>query len=408
MTGRYQCPYTAGAEFEMILRHRYSDLFLCHIRIRLCQTYPFTKSQGMKVEILNCDDDQVPLPRIAFLKLYDRRYIDDRALDERNPWTQEKEEQAKKVARKIQPLFPDPEVLLRGAEIPSVESQERRIVFERPKGYDEEDYEEALESLSSAESDAIKQWKIEMWYRYRTTSWFQTECRAYRQLETLQGNYVPKFYGATLFDKTAPLPTGVDTDVLGILLEFIEEVTLEELDLESNLAKNNPHIGQAAVSCFERIIPFGVLHGDPRLPNIMLRADGQVCLIDFAQASFRGDGFHDQDWEDLALGQQETDLIKRLLDNKELRDRTPPLPYLGNMNDYRNYNSEIERARESWRSKYYDHISEDVIDVVSHADDEGQERLFLLPSWLPKYEKLLERVVSLRKFRYRASEWKKN
>ena len=126
----------------------------------------------------------MPLPRIAFLKLYDRRYLDERELDGRNPWTHEKEEEAKKVVGKIQPRFPDPDVLLRGAELPSVERQERTIVFERARGYDEDDYKETLESISSVEPDSMKQWKIEMRYRYRTTSWFQAECRAYRQLKT--------------------------------------------------------------------------------------------------------------------------------------------------------------------------------------------------------------------------------
>jgi hypothetical protein len=382
----------------MILR-RYPDSAMCHIRVRVCQVYPFTKSQGMKVEILNCDDDQVALPRIAFLKLYDRRYLDERTSDGRDPWTHEKEEQAKKVAQKLQPHFPDPEILLRSAELPSsTERQERKIVFEEVRGYDEEDYKETLELLSSVKPDAVEQWKIEMQYRYRTTSWFKTEFRAYHQLEPLQGTCVPKSYGVTLFDDTAPLAAGVDTDVLGILLEFIEGVTLEELDPESSLATNNPHIGQAAVNCFERIIPFGVLHGDARLANIMIKPDGRVCLIDFALGSFRGDGFHDLDWEDLAMRQQEAEPIKKLLDNKGLRDRTPPLPYLDHMNDYRNYNLEIRSAREFWRSKYYECISDDAIHCIFHEDERGNERLFCLPTWLPKYEELLKREIYLKKF----------
>src|SRR5271167_2706513 len=104
MTSQHQCPYTVHAEFVMILR-RNPDSAMCHIRVRVCQIYHFTKSQGMKVEILNCDDNQVALPRIAFLKLYDRRYLDERASDGRNPWTHEKEEQAKKVAQKLQLHF---------------------------------------------------------------------------------------------------------------------------------------------------------------------------------------------------------------------------------------------------------------------------------------------------------------
>ena len=153
---------------------------------------------------------------LLFSNFYDRRYLDERESDRRNPWTHEKEEQVKKVTQKLRP-------------------------------------------------------------RYQTTLWFKTEFRAYRQLEPLQGTCVPRFYGVTLFDDRAPLAAGVDTDVLGILLEFIEGVTLEELDPESGLAINNPHIGQAAVNCFEKIIPFGVLHGDARLVNIVIKPDGRVC-----------------------------------------------------------------------------------------------------------------------------------
>jgi len=68
--------------------------------------------------------------------------------------------------------------------------------------------------------------------------------------------------------------------VPGMLLEFIEGVSVEELEPESPLAIANPHIGQATVDCFDRVFLLGVLHGDIHLGNIMVRPDGFVFLVD--------------------------------------------------------------------------------------------------------------------------------
>src|SRR5271156_4997848 len=221
-SSRYSCPYVEGAEFVMILRHSYSGSAMCHMRVKVCHTYPFTKSQAMKVEILNCDDAPVQLPRFAFLKLYDRRYLDERKPDGPNPWTHDKEAMAKMVARKITPQYPSVENLLRQAEAPwPARKQERKLAFERVGGYEEDTYKKVLKSLSkSLKPEAIEQWKVELRYRGRTTSWFKTECRAYHQLKPLQDDCIPILYGATAFDKTADLPAGIHTDVLGILLEY--------------------------------------------------------------------------------------------------------------------------------------------------------------------------------------------
>jgi tRNA A-37 threonylcarbamoyl transferase component Bud32 len=50
-----------------------------------------------------------------------------------------------------------------------------------------------------------------------------------------------------------------------------------------------PHIGEYVVwRCFEKINDLGVLHGDIRMANIMLRNDdGRVVVIDFGLATFR-------------------------------------------------------------------------------------------------------------------------
>src|SRR5271154_2666682 len=113
-----------------------------------------------------------------------------------------------------------------------------------------------------------------MEYRYETTSWFKTEWRAYRQLRQLQGLFIPTCYGTISFDKSSELPFGIDIDVPGILLEFIDGITLEDIDIQSSISAQHPHIAEAALECFNEIVLFGVFHNDVRLANIMVNNDG--------------------------------------------------------------------------------------------------------------------------------------
>jgi len=135
----------------------------------------------------------------------------------------------------------------------------------------------------------------------------------------LQGISVPQFYGTTLFDRTCDLPTGIEPDVLGVLLEFIDGMTLEDiLDTESCLLRH-PYIGEAAVDCFDKITQCGVLHGNVRLANLMMTDSGRVILLDFAFSLFRLAHVTDWQWRQPVSDQQK---IKAQLHKKGLRDQT--------------------------------------------------------------------------------------
>src|SRR5947207_10143537 len=98
----YACPYFTGAEFVLILTDPALNESTCHLRVKVLQTYPFTKSQAMQVAILNTSQGYKGyLPPIAFLKLFDRRFLDDRAPLGGNPWDHEKEAKAKEIHQKI-------------------------------------------------------------------------------------------------------------------------------------------------------------------------------------------------------------------------------------------------------------------------------------------------------------------
>jgi RIO-like serine/threonine protein kinase len=114
-------------------------------------------------------------------------------------------------------------------------------------------------------------------------------------LRALPAFYVPTFYGTTLFDKTSELPLNIDTDVPGILFEFIDGIILEDINIQSSLSTQHLHITETAHEYFNKIIPFGVVYNDVRLSNIMINNIGRIYLVDFAFALFRGECISDED-----------------------------------------------------------------------------------------------------------------
>src|SRR5271156_6399592 len=137
-------PYTAGAEFVVILTDPI-DYSRCHVRVKVLKVYPFTKSQPLKVDILGVTRGYKPrLPQTAFLKLYDRRYLDDRSPDGNDPWDQGKEEQAEEISRRIQPRLPEPELLTMGPTTRQREQEMLELIY-----FDEDDYKGQLEALDA-------------------------------------------------------------------------------------------------------------------------------------------------------------------------------------------------------------------------------------------------------------------
>ena len=397
----YQCPYVTGAEFVLILTD-HENGSACQVRVKVLRTFPFTKSQGMEVAILNTSHGyRGCLPPVAFLKLFDRRFLDDRGALGDDPWDYEKEAKANKMHNKIQPQLPD--IHFKIASSGSTDkSNDGKIILREIIDFDEDDYKKEIDSCS--DTDAVKQWIIEMRYRYLTTSWFKTECRAYHQLRALQASYVPTFYGTTLFDETSELPLNIDTDVPGILFEFIDGITLEDIDIQSSLSIQHPHIAEAAHECFNKIIHFGVVHNDVRLANIMINNVGRIYLIDFAFALFRGECISDEDWDKCAVEQGEAFETKVLLHEKGLRDRTPCEPYSDKFGDYSMYNRFIRNAKEDWRLRYYEPAIFKDGSVLEGFDEDGNLSVIFLPKWRPKYKAMAERKIHLNRMRLRYRE----
>jgi serine/threonine protein kinase len=208
---------------------------------------------------------------------------------------------------------------------------------------------------------------MEKTYRRWTTTWHEDECIAYYRLRSLQGSCIPKFYGSMEFDESASMPPFIDLEVHGILIEFIDGITLEDVDSKSLKC---PHVGEAVILCLEKIFPFGILHGDVRPANVMVRLDGHIFLIDFAYAKIRRDDETDEGWCEYASSRNEVQVMKNILHMKKIRNRTPPAPYSNGDDGYWSFNEVIEAERESWRAKYYEPITfdsdtEDDVDITT-------------------------------------------
>jgi tRNA A-37 threonylcarbamoyl transferase component Bud32 len=377
-------PYVIGAElFVIVNAPKYcGGNLLSRICVKVRRIFTFTNGQTMKVAII-AQPDGCELPSTAFLKLYDRRFLRDRMTqDATEPWTHEGEVEAEKVWAKLR------------ERARSSVSNDIPVDGSEQCGSDEDDYEEELKTLEEWDESAVRCWEIESEYRRYTRRWFNNECRAYHELQTLQGICVPQLYGTAELEKTCTNPLYRTLEVFGILLEFIEGISLDDLDSGSPLAVKHPHIGQTTVDCFDRIARLGVLHGDIHLGNIVVRQDGRVFLVDFALAIFRGEEV-DEDWRERVASESETTFIKIFLDRKSLLDRTPPEPYTCSIHEYAMFNGLVDDARESWRERYYEEAS-----YGSYYDDEnGRVCVRCTPRWRLKREAAAQRIIELVSYR---------
>lgn len=377
----YPCPYVINTEFSLLVtipqyNNRPNSLpqQIC-TTARVLQTYTFTRSQGMKVA-LNWEQQDESLPSVAFLKLYDRRYLDERMeADAEEPWNPEREAEAEKFAK----------ILSNGTTM-SGDSDD---------GSSDDDH-----SSDRSEDGVENQWHIEQKFRRWTKNWFNTEVRAYHQLHALQDICIPRFFGITAFDQNSPrIPSGIHFDVHGILLDFIDGMGFDVVHSDSSLALKYPHIGEHAVCCMEKINELGVLHGDIRMANIMVRnEDGRVVVIDFGLATFRKKNESECEWSERVDSEREVGYIKDCLDEKGLRDRTPIEPYSLGHEGFTYYNALIDASREAWRNKYFEQISE-VPEFVIRTDDDGNEVLYCPINWRIKKDAAQTRREYLNRMR---------
>lgn len=95
-TAPADCVYTSGSvlRLELIVGSRRSSASHTALSVRIDHVFlPFTKSQTMRIDMLSPPASELWFTEKLILKLYDRRWIDDRRFDEQ-PWSPARESAA--------------------------------------------------------------------------------------------------------------------------------------------------------------------------------------------------------------------------------------------------------------------------------------------------------------------------
>lgn len=146
------------------------------------------------------------------------------------------------------------------------------------------------------EEDTADTWettaKKEGLLQYRLLQSLETEIRAYKHLEKLQGKCVPLFYGTTSFSLT---PLGSDPQffrVGGILIQHIDGFTLDSLLEMEEASPNVDYQGliQRVVEVAEDVNTCGVVNDDCVPHNMIVQTRSmQPFEFDFSECFFRED-----------------------------------------------------------------------------------------------------------------------
>ncbi|KAF8607205.1 hypothetical protein BDV93DRAFT_520091 [Ceratobasidium sp. AG-I] len=260
------CPYVLGARFSLEVSTPQNLLRIVHATVTEV-IEPFTISPVMKVSL---DDDEPGLPRQLMLKLFDRRFaLSLRRYHDAKPWTFKLEAQyAAYVASGAAPV-----------NLPAVI-----------------ELCDEFYARKEEEPPELREHHIAL----TIEPYFKSECSVYDRLSSLQGRFIPTFYGSTRFCDDTTIPN-IDLSVRGILLEFIPGTKLSSIDASlvdgQSILKSCLHIVDV---CGD----MGVLNRDVRLENFIVKPDESVVMIDFAQARVRCPDESDNTWR-LAKGHRD-------------------------------------------------------------------------------------------------------
>ncbi|KAF8523710.1 hypothetical protein BU17DRAFT_63648 [Hysterangium stoloniferum] len=250
---------------------------------------PFTKSQTIRIRVLRPSPGPTSdIPEVAILKLYDRRWVNDRKFDD-EPWSPTREEAAQARWRAI------------------------------ASG-------ELVDDFDNLNPDNYTESHEEELYRRICKERFETECEAYSRLSSLQGATIPRFYGAVKVSSPDITPWNVaEAFVYGIIIEKIDATPLSFVDPSSHKFPSLGHSLMAAVYSFSS---HGVIHNDMRSDNILI-SPKRIVTIDFGQAILRGDNEDDEQWAERVEMEDEVEGLRRILHQHEIRDCTPYIPIKG-------------------------------------------------------------------------------
>ncbi|QRV92730.1 hypothetical protein RhiJN_20748 [Ceratobasidium sp. AG-Ba] len=120
----------------------------------------------------------------------------------------------------------------------------------------------------------------------------EDEFTVYNRLADLQGRDIPIFFGKTELIEGLPIDERYPP-VRGILLEFIPGIPLDSIDPAK---VDVDAVFRNAIRIIDTYSDLGVLNEDVHLGNFILKPNGSVVMIDFAQSRLREDDETDEKW----------------------------------------------------------------------------------------------------------------
>ncbi|CAE6504587.1 unnamed protein product [Rhizoctonia solani] len=272
------CPYALGATFSLEVSPLQEAPFVVEAKV-VHVFSPFTMSSAMKVT-LTSESTTMMIAGEAVLKVYDRRFADGiREEYELDRPTYEEE------VRYADYLLSDnvPQT------VPQIYEQAEQLPDDAPEPPELSDHMVALHSKQL----------------------YKGEKTTYSALFSLQGKYIPSFYGTTRF--LDAYPPGLST-VPGILIEFIPGTNLSRIDPTSI---NLDVVCSSAVDIVDRYSDLNVLNRDVRLENFIVKPNGtEVVMIDFGHCRLRRENEEDQEWGEIKFCQDEEGAVGCVARNK--------------------------------------------------------------------------------------------
>ena len=172
--------------------------------------------------------------------------------------------------------------------------------------------------------------KNEAWIQVRCREMWKAEIGIYNRLADLQGSCVPQLYHEVTFDPLDLPPTATDVfEVPGILIEYIDGFTLEDVHLQAPQS-HWQYLCDQAMEVVNRISDRNVLNQDVRRGNMIVRKKKDtpienghtpkpsdpklgdiydVLAIDFGLSRLRRPNETDDQWREAKFEQHEDENI---------------------------------------------------------------------------------------------------
>ncbi|CAE6404614.1 unnamed protein product [Rhizoctonia solani] len=279
LSTKFPCPYVLGATFTLEISSPQGASFLAEAKVVHAYA-PFTVSPVMRVA-LSTQSTGTTLPGEAVLKIYDRRF-----------------------AHEIRDDY--------DVDPPTYEAEARYADYLH-SGNIAQTGDQIDDLAEGLPPDAPE--RIELGERFidiLMKELFENETTTYSVLSSMQGKYIPAFYGTTRF--LGGCSPALDTTIPGILIEYIPGTSLYDIDPTTIDLDTVCSTGVNIVNLYSDL---NVLNNDVRLVNFIVKPSGsEIVMIDLANCRLRRDDEDDEAWKAAKWDEDEEGCVGVVTRNK--------------------------------------------------------------------------------------------